>query len=73
MTAWTGNVIGLAGEGRADTGAEGRAFRNALRPDLYDRYVMKTAQAQGIIAIVHVPKGVTVAASDTLTLTVKAA
>ena len=71
MTAWTADIIGMKGEGKAAK-AEGRSFREPLRPDLYDRYVCKTAQAQGLIAHVFVPKGVTVAASDTFTLTVKA-
>ena len=72
MTAWTGLLKGIGGEGR-DIKAEGRAFREPLRPDLYDRYVVKSAQAQGIISQIWIPKGVTVAASDTLTLTVEAA
>lgn len=71
MTAWTGTIIGMAGEGRTEK-AEGRSFKEPVRPDLYDRYVMKSAQAQGLIAHVYIPKSVTVAASDTFTLTVEA-
>jgi hypothetical protein len=70
MTAWTADIIGMAGEGRAAK-AEGRSFREPVRRDLYDRYVVKAAQAQGLIAHVYIPKGTTVAASDTFTLTVK--
>jgi len=72
MTAWTGNIQGMGGENKYPR-AESRQFQEPLRPDLYDRYVMKAAQAQGLIAHVFIPKSVTVAASDTFTLTVKAA
>jgi len=72
MTAWTGDIMGMGGEGKYP-GTTERVFREPLKPDLYNEYVFKTAQAQGIIAKVYIPKSVTVAASDTLTLTVKAA
>ncbi len=72
MAAWTGNIIGMGGEGRASK-ADSRSFRDPLRPDLYDKYVLKTAQAEGLKAYVWIPKDVTVTASDTFTLTVKAA
>ena len=71
MTAWTANIEGMGGEHKGDK-AEGRSFQDPLRPDLYDRYKIQTAQAQGLIAHVWIPKSVTVAASDTFTLTVKA-
>ncbi len=69
MTTWTGNIQGLAGENKYSR-AEGRAFQEPQKLDLYNRYVFQTAQAQGIVAHVYIPKSVTVAASDTLTLTV---
>ena len=72
MTAWTANIKGMAGEGKYPVPNE-EYFQEPKRPDLYDKYVVKTAQAQGLIAIVYVPKDVTVAASDTFTLTVKGA
>lgn len=72
MTAWTGDIQGIGGENRYPK-AEGRAFQEPLRMDLYDRYVMNSAQTQGLIAHVYIPKGTTVAASDTFTLTVVAA
>lgn len=71
MTAWTANIYGMAGEGESIK-AEGRSFREPLRPDLYNRYLCKTAQAQGLVTHVWIPKSVTVAASDTFTLTVVA-
>jgi len=71
MTAWTANIEGMAGEGRGDK-AEGRAFKHPIRMDLYDRYLVQSAQTQGLICYVFIPKSVTVAASDTFTLTVKA-
>lgn len=71
MTAWTADIIGMSGEGRAPK-AESRSFREPIRQDLYNRYVCKTAQAEGLICHVFIPKSVTVAASDTFTLTVKA-
>lgn len=71
MTAWTGDVKGMAGEGR--TANKGVLFQAPVKEDLYNRYVLKTAQAEGLICHVWIPKDVTVAASDTLTLTVKAA
>jgi hypothetical protein len=70
MTAWTGDVQGLKGANKYPK-AEGRKFKEPLNIDLYDRYVPDSAQANGIIAHVYIPKSVTVAASDTLTLTVK--
>lgn len=73
MTAWTGDIIGMGGEGKYPAAAGERSFREPLKMDLYDKYVLKTAQAQGLVGIVYIPKGVTVAASDTVTLTVAAA
>lgn len=70
MTAWTGDITGLGTKGKYPAADGQRKFREMLKPDLYDKYVFSTAQAQGIIAEVYMPKGVTVAASDTLTLTV---
>lgn len=72
MTAWTGNIIGMGGEGKYPAADGQRKFREPLNLALFDRYVLKTAQAQGIIATVYIPKDVTVTASDTFTLTVKA-
>ena len=71
MTAWTANIEGMAGEGKYDQ-VNNEYFQRPLRPDLYNKYIIQSAQAQGLIAIVHIPKSVTVAASDTFTLTVKA-
>jgi hypothetical protein len=71
MTAWTGNIVGMAGEGKYEQ-PNNEYFQRPLRPDLYNKYSIQSAQAQGLIAIVYIPKSVTVAASDTFTLTVKA-
>jgi len=72
MTAWTANIEGMAGEAKVKE-KNNEFFQRPLRPDLYDEYRVQTAQAQGLIARIWIPKSVTVAASDTLTLTVKAA
>ncbi len=72
MTAWTANIEGMAGEGRGIAKAEGRADRGVIKADLYNRYIIQAAQTQGLICHVWIPKSVTVAASDTFTLTVKA-
>jgi hypothetical protein len=72
MTAWTSNIKGIAGEAKYPIPNE-EVFQEPKRPDLYTKLVDKTAQANGIISIIYVPKSVTIAASDTLTLTVKGA
>ena len=72
MTAWTANIEGMAGEHEGAAKADDRAMQEPIRMDLYDRYRIQTAQAQGLICQVYIPKSVTVVASDTLTLTVKA-
>ncbi len=72
MAAWTGDIKGL-GTGSKYPVPNEEIFQEPKRPDLYDKYVAKAAQAQGLIAIVYIPKDVAVAASDTFTLTVKAA
>jgi hypothetical protein len=73
MTAWTTNVIGLGGEGKYPAADGKRKFREPLNMANYDLYVDKTAQANGIITHLYVPKGLTIAASDTQTVTIKAA
>lgn len=73
MTAWTGDIIGIGGEGKYPAADGKRKFREALNDATLDKYILKTAQAEGLICEVFIPKGVTVAASDTFTLTVKAA
>lgn len=72
MTAWTANIEGMAGEHRGVAKADDKAMQEPLNMDLYNRYRIQTAQAQGLICQVYIPKSVTVAASDTFTLTVKA-
>jgi len=73
MAAWTGNIVGMGGEGKYPAADGQRKFREPLNPDLYDEYYLKTAQAEGLICKVWILKDVTVTASDTFTLTVKAA
>ena len=72
MTEWTGNIVGLGGEGKYPAADGQRKFREVQNEQEFDKYVLKTAQAQGIRVAVYVPKGLTIAASDTVTLTVKA-
>lgn len=85
MAAWTANIVGIGGEGNrkrrtigtADDNADALgtqpSFREILKPDAYDRYVVNAQQAEGLICHVYIPKDVAVAASDTFTLTVVAA
>jgi len=87
MAAWTANIVGIGGEGNSTkpgrtigTGADNvdallnqPSFREIIKPDLYDRYIINAQQAEGLICHVFIPKDVAVAASDTFTLTVVAA
>lgn len=73
MTSWTTNVIGLAGEGKYPASDGKRKFREPLNMANYDLYVDKTAQANGIITHLYVPKALTIAASDDHTITIKGA
>lgn len=72
MTAWAANIVGIGGEGKYPAADGQRKFREVQNEQEFDKYVLKTAQAQGLKAVVYIPKGLTVAASDTVTLTVQA-
>ena len=71
-TDYAGNIIGFSGEGKYPAADGQRKFREVQNEQQYDKYVMKTAQAAGVIAIVYIPKGLTIIATDTVTLTVAA-
>jgi hypothetical protein len=70
MTAWTGTLTGTGTKGKYPPADGASQFKEPIKMDLYDKYVVNAAQTQGIISIVYIPKGVTVAANDTLTLTI---
>lgn len=70
MTAWTGTLTGIGTQGKYPAADGAYQFREPVKKDLYDKYVVNAAQTQGIISIVYIPKSVTVVANDTLTLTI---
>jgi len=66
-TTFTATLQGLKGENRYPI-AKGREFREPLKPDLYERYVLKTAEANGIIVHAYAPKDEVIEENDAMIL-----